>query len=511
MCFAGMSLGNAFAAGPIDLNNPPSGFELQSTESPAATPPAAGGDTSTGASQIGDITNNIEAALKSLTTDGSTSLAAYGLELLGLLFVLNFVWLILKGMATGRMLDAFIGDILPLGVGTVAAYMFINGADGQTINITTAVEQTMNAISTKLSPDFASRSLGGLIGDTVGKTLTIIVNVMDMNTAKASMGIKDILGGAFTVVLFGFLLKWFAVIGSAIFLLIAMGIFIGTLVITQITLTIAMIFMPIFVPFLIFKPLSGLFNTWLQFFVTAWFTKIIGLLILTITSLIMTSMVKTSEALRATEMSPADALSFNMVQYSSLILLSALCALMMLKVPGLASGLVGGMSSGFSGWGDLNRGTMSQGPMGGMKAGASNVGQGGKSVGSPQNMLSGVTSMAPNALKPITNAAGAGLSNWQGGGAAKKDIDSLKAQQAAFNGPMQPGKGSGGNLGRDISSMSPAAQNAYTAHAERANEMQGQSGGSNYTIAPHVSTTSSKHPSNAPISSGGSTAKSKSP
>jgi hypothetical protein len=50
-----------------------------------------------------------------------------------------------------------------------------------------------------------------------------------------------------------------------------------TLMMSQVSIIIAMIFAPFFVPFLLFKPAAWLFEGWLRFFLGAAMMKIIGL------------------------------------------------------------------------------------------------------------------------------------------------------------------------------------------------------------------------------------------
>lgn len=441
---------------------------------------ATAADPTNGAEVLRVALDNIETSLLALAS-GSTGMNAYGLEMLGLFLVGNFVWEVVKGMATGRMLDAFLADFLPVGVGTVCAYLFlVGGFDGKQ-NLAQAILETVNAIGATLAPaGLDTSTLGSTTMGAIGSALKVIVSIGSMNSADFSLGIADVLPQVMFMKLIAFLIKWLFVIGTAILILIGMGIFVATLVITQISITIGVIFMPIFVPFMTFKPLENLFDTWLKFFLTAAFMKVIGVLMLNVTGIIMTQMVALSEVMSKAKLDAVDALSVNIVLYCVLALMAAICCLVMLSVPFLTGNMIGGKGSGFSGWGALTQGAMSKGPLGGMGKPEANVGKGGNAVGSKGNMLSGVSSIVPNALKPITRAAGnaaeAALARWQ---------------------PPQRPQQTGGAAGGDNSNRSGTDQNAYLKHVESVNSRQGGSGtpgASKYTIPRQDSTTSANDP-----------------
>lgn len=452
------------------------------------------------------IGNAIEAKLATMSAG---LFVPIGLEILGIFLVLNFVWLIVKGIATGRMLDAFLSDFLPVGVGAAAAYVFINGAGGQTNNLIQVITKVVTHLGSMVAPGVYGQSLGSIIGDAVGSTIASLIDILAVAKSasiKAGLGINNILFGGMAVAIIGILIKVLFSLAVVVFILVALGIFIGTLVISQVTFAIAAIFMPLFVPFLIFKPLSGMFDAWLKFFITAGFTKIIGLMMLNITQIILLEMSTVSANVAANasvEYSDLpNALGLDIVNYSSLALMAAVCCLLMLQVKTIASGLIGAIAVGFEGWGSLNKGLMSQGPMGGMGKAVSNLGTGASNgIKAGTNSLSSVATQAPNFAKSSIQATGSALASVRGNVAARSHINAVKDQQKSFVGPSQPGVNTGGSLNSDISKMSPAAQGAYTKHVEAQNVIQKANGEKNFTIpASNVSSTSPKHPDNTPSS-----------
>lgn len=446
------------------------------------------------ADQLVKIGDSIGSGLKAL--ESNNTLLSMGLGILQILMLGNFVWILIKGMSTGRMLDALIGDLVPLIVAGFLALLFINGVNGQTADLSSVVRGSLDAITSAVAPANANTSsLGQLIMLPMNQLFKVITDLMkELNPADFSIGWTGVFTGAAFSTLIGALIKLVVVICIVILLLIAGGVFIGTLVMTQITFTIAIIFMPLFVPFMVFKPTAGLFDTWLKFFLVAGFAKIIGVLMLGITEIVLKSMVDVASSMDVKALTGMDAIAFSIVQYGALVLMGALMVLMMGSVKAIASGLIGSVGVGFSGWAELNRGAMSQGPMGGMGAKPASSPSGGMGAGSTSSPkahgLSAASQYAPNALKGTINTVGKAGSTALGKMMASRDIATANSQRGNFVGPQQSGKDSGGSVApRDMSNMSASAKNAYTKHIEGVNRSQAAEGKSNYTIPANRSST----------------------
>lgn len=417
------------------------------------------------ASILETMVNNIEAVLKGKAA--KNALQGLGLNMLTLMGVGLLIWELLKGQATGRFLDTLIAEIMPLAVGWAIAYVFITGG----ANLNLLVTSTIDAVGAKVSDNFA-KGTGSMIANSLGQMLATIVKVWDTNAVTNSgVGFFEAVG-AVAVGMGAFFMKLLTMLGVAFFMLLAVGAFVGTLVISQITVTIAMIFMPLFVPFLIFRPLSGFFDTWLKFFITAAFTKIVGVLMLDIAAVIVDQIVKYSNKLNVGSYDMVEAMQINVSVMATMILLSAVMAMMMMQIKDISSGIVGGAALGFKGWGDLNRGIVNQ------------------TVGK------GSVKASAAAGRAAAGAVGGGMVDLKGAGTAKLDRIRTNAHRNSGSLYKDPGVGS-----RDISRMSARAQGAYTRSMERANAAGANEGGldkSNYVIRDQAnsSTTDAKHASN---------------
>jgi hypothetical protein len=243
------------------------------------------------------------------------------------------------------------------------------------------------------------------------------------------------------------------------FILFALAIYIANLVMSQVAIVIAMAFAPFFVPFLLFRPASWLFDSWLRFFVTAAMMKIIGLLMLKITSSMMASLVSLSHQAAAAKPTVLDAVGIDIVLFSSMILLAGISALLMAQVPSLATGLLSGSAggAGFGSWSNIaSRSPATRGILGGMGAGSGGRGR----LHQPANAGSGLARTLPNVLKPAANFAGTGLSRAGGIRLANNDAR-LARKNGAVNGEFK--------IGRDLSPLSEVSGQSYVRHLEKMN------------------------------------------
>lgn len=434
----------------------------------------------------------VDAMVNSLVAmQNNAGLKTIGLSILGSLIAVQVTWILVKAMATGKFLDATLGDLLPLCVASVVAYLFMGNVPG-ILDVNALITSVTDSILLAVAPSYTSgTSLGQLMLTGLQSMFEIISLIFDLKVGF-DVSFADFFKNFFALLLL-YLAKFILMIAAIIFLGIAIGGFISGLVFSQIQIVIAFIFMPIFVPFLIFQPMAGFFNTWLTFALTSVFAKIMGVLMLTVAGAIFKAMVELTKKMNNDTGSLAGYMTQvqqNLIVYMSLVLVSALLATLMYKVSAFAGQLIGGMSVGFGGFGDLVRGPVNKSLGGGI---GTPEGKGGASgAGSSPNALSGVTQFMPNAVKPITRATGAAASYVAGRMMAKRDADSVmeKSKKSTNKG--------GGVITRDTSKMSKATGEAYIKHLEGRNTTQAARGEPNYTVQkPTSSTTPINTPSQA--------------
>lgn len=451
------------------------GSSVLTAAQPAASAAAGSQATMNAADAFAKVGTSIVSGLNALRGgQGGNSVMGLGMKLFGLFLLMNVVWSLIKGMITGSGLNGFFSDFVPDLVAAAVVLVFLTQDFGG------AIEKGLDGLASVVTgvPNSNTASLVNTAGQQGLQTLSNIFNVPSVSITNLSWS------AIFSIVptmLYGLIAKGIALLC----LILALCLYIGTLVTSQVSVIIALILAPFFIPFLMFKPGSFLFDGWLRFFLGAGMMKIVGVLMLTVTSVMMGSLVSVSESAIASGTSGLEANKIDMVIYGSMILLSALSAMMMLSVPGIAAGLIGGSGggAGFGGFSHLVRSPANKlllGGMGSKSGGGGPPGLGGSKAG---NSLSGLTNLMPNIAKPVTHLAGAGLSKTGGFIVAGKD---MKASNISLR------EGTGSEISRDLSKMSATSAKTYISRLEKANANRPMNYGPPtppYTVSKPVSST----------------------
>ena len=376
-----------------------------------------------------------------------------GWALFGFFVAANLVWVFLKGYFSGSGLNGVVGDLVPLAVTGVVAWAFLGGGGNA---LSAVLDDTMNVIGQAVTGS-DMKSIGQLIVDAGVVTIESIMNMWSepVNSTPKSFswdGLIEIISiipvSIYTIV---------AAAASTFLILVALLVYMATLVMSQINIEIAKLFAPIFVPFLLFRPASWMFDGWLRFFLSSALLKIIGLLLLQITSVILGQMLQLSQNQVTANLSGIDAVHFDIAKMSVMFLMAGLCAMLMAKAPSIATGLLsGGGGATFGGWSDIaSKAPGTKMLLGGM---GSDVGRG-RGAGAPGgNSFSVVTSAMPNILKPASHGLGAIVSR----------SDGVRMAQSDSRGASMAGDGTR-SISRDMSQMPSATQAAYSRHLEGKN------------------------------------------
>lgn len=410
----------------------------------------------TATNAVTSIATAVESSLRSMASGGGVQ--EIGRAIFGFFVAANLVWMLLRSYVSGTgFFNGFIADLVPFAVMCGVVAIFLDR------DIAAVLESSMNVLGRAVIGEDAS-SVSSMIAAAGQQAFTAVSNVWDVTSSTRIGWNPDTWSAAIVVILYGLVAK-----AATVFLIImAASIYMANLVMSQVSIIIATIFAPFFVPFLLFKPASWLFEGWLRFFLGAAMMKIVGLLMLKITSSMMASLVALSQQAAAKPQWVFEAVSIDIVLYCSMFLLAGISALLMSQVPSLATGLLSGSAggAGFSGWSNLaSKSPATRGVLGGMgSGGGGGAGGAGKQAA---NAGSGARAMMPNILKPVASVAGAGLSLAAGFGRGKLDMGAAK--KSAQNGER--------NIGRDTGKMSAATANSYVRTLERANARMSKSEG----------------------------------
>lgn len=394
------------------------------------------------------IANSIESSLNAmLENQGLTDI---GWSLFSFFVVANLVYLLIKNLVTGGGINGAITDAVPLAIMGAVVVGFLSHGLAEAIN------DTMKVITSAVAGENVG-SLSSLMVSAAGKSLQTIRNLWNLSPTTDGSNVGGLASiGAILLGMPVIILNFIATIVGVFFIVVTLAVYLAHLVMSQMGIYIALLLAPIFTPFLLFSPMSWLFDGWLRFFLGASMLKIVGLLLMQISNQIMDGVLKLSESVQASgQVGLIDGAAFDIVKYCAIILLTGLLALMMSQAASMATGLISGNGGGasFGGWSQLASKSMAtRSIMGGMS-----MGRGG-SGGQAANALSGVTSAMPLPLKPATAALGAAMSARGGRTVAMKDASSAKT---AVNGERP--------IGRDLSKMDRATASKYQATLQRMN------------------------------------------
>lgn len=432
------------------------------TVTPAAASTAASATTFSGVNAVEMIAQAIEANLRSMKDN--TDLKELGTYLLGFFILSNVIWIFVKGYVSASGLFGMTGDLIPLAILSGVTILCLNSDVGSLI--LASLDKVAAAISGLGGS--AKMSVADLIRESMITTFSTLSNLWSIG-GIASLNLSNLLelAPSIIMVIASFLAKLVAMAATTFLIALALCIFLATLITSQITAIIAIVLAPMFVPFLLFKPASFMFDGWLRFTLGAGMMKIIGLVMLQVTNVILATLGTISaQAATATANGSLEQLGVDMVLYCSMILLAALAAYLMAQVPSIATGLISGngSSAGFSGWRAIaSQSLATRAITGGMQIGRG--GGGGGAGAQNTNAGSAVTRAMPQALKLPAYIAGAALSKVGGSAVAWSDTRRNKGVS---------GHGSGGerNIQRDTTPMSAGTARAYISYLEKANANQ---------------------------------------
>lgn len=295
-----------------------------------------------------------EKVADAITTGLSTKINADRVNEIGQLLagtgvIVMFAWLGLKTLAAGKGIGDLFAEWTPVLVayGVVQILVFVPMAGG---TIATQLPATVNKIGTIL--------VGSPIGDLRQSLLDgmqpfmrAVYQVMEMQT-QSTMDNSGFFGMAATSVLTGLLR-----IVTVIFIVLGMVVYCGVVLFADIAVKLGALFAPILIPFLIFKPMSGVFMGWVNFMIGASLTKVIAAVMAVLTAGIFTQLNRLSDTIAADVAKGAtvDAAGADVILFSFAILMSLICAVLMYQAPGIAVGLWNG-NAGAAGFGGIGRG-----------------------------------------------------------------------------------------------------------------------------------------------------------
>lgn len=286
------------------------------------------------------ISEAVDAALNRL---GEGTLNGMGATISAFFLVALMVWTSLKTMAGGKGLGDLIGEWVPIWVSFAFVYAFLNQAGAA------AITGTMDAIATAIGGANMS-TLSSAIDVVARPVLSAIVEVASMPlVSDAEFFSPSTWVPALAANLGTFITKLITVV----FLLVAAVAGMATVIMSFISLKLVLFLAPVMVPFIMFKPMTWLFDSWLRFLLGACMMKIVLAFMLLAAQAILGAMalVQAEMAAAAANVEPGAAMVADLFVHAMMMIFALLSTLLLLQVPAISTGLLSGSAGGggFSG------------------------------------------------------------------------------------------------------------------------------------------------------------------
>jgi hypothetical protein len=277
-----------------------------------------------------DFERALRAPVEGLLEAASTihrRLLPWGLDLLVLLSGISLVWLGLKTALERPPLGMLVGELFTLMFTAGILFAVLDNWAGVTGAITAGAADV-------------SRQVSGNVHDGPAAVHGVqrMLDAAFWLWEHADAGIGSVLD---PLMLVGTLLFKLAI---AILLLLCGCIYLGIYLMSMTLLSIAFALGPVFLPWLLLRPASFLFDGWVRFTLVAALYQVVGIVVVTLVSRMHEPMM----AGMGTAIDPASG-AFNFYYFAAAFLLSGVSAMLMLQVPAIANGLVrGAVSARFS-------------------------------------------------------------------------------------------------------------------------------------------------------------------
>ena len=354
---------------------------------------------------LSDISTAVQTKLDELRSN--SKLQGFGTTITAFFLVAMLVWTSVKTMATGKGIGELIGEWVPVFVAFGIVNLFLDQSAGDMI------VSMMDTIGTAIGGSNMS-SLDSAIKAGADPIFRAIAAVIDQprvtsgaDTGSSVLGALSWLGAS----LGSMVMSIGAKIVTAFLLVVAGVIMVAHIIMGFISVQLVLALAPVMVPFLMFRPLGWLFDSWLKFLLGSCMLKIVVAFLLNVVAGLLTAMsglaaqyLQDAQGATASETFQTDVLLLGLM-----LVFALLATLLLHQAPAIATGLLSG-SAGSVGFGGLK--TVSHG------MGNRSVGQG-----------------ATNAAGSAGSGMAQGARNYLSARAGAKDATAGRAQSLAYRDP----------------------------------------------------------------------------
>jgi type IV secretion system protein TrbL len=300
-------------------------------------------------SVVSDISAAVMNELDKLSRN--SALESAGKYITASLLLIMMTWTLVKTMASGRGISDIFAEWTPILVGFGVVTLFLDK------NVGKLIVTTMHSIAAAIAGTSMS-SLDAAIHaalDPIFKAITAVVTQPSVTTGTKASG-WDLLGVLSWVAMnaAAALMSVMAALATAFFLIMAAVVMAGHIIVAFISVQVVLALAPVMVPFLMFRPLAWVFDSWLKFLLGACMLKIVVAFLMNVIAGLTTAMngVSARYYAEATKLSATGAFHTDVILLGLMVVFAMLATLLLMRAPEIASGLLAG-NSGSAGFGGL--------------------------------------------------------------------------------------------------------------------------------------------------------------
>lgn len=295
---------------------------------------------------IRQISSSVMNAVNNLKDN--QKLDSFGKTTTAFFLVLMLVWTSVKSLTAGKGIGELVGEWVPVFVSFGIVTLFLDkGASGLIVSTMDSIAGAI-AGSSMTSLEASIRS----IAQPVFRSLAAVIEQPRITEGAAATGFLEsvtLLGAG----LASMIMSLGAKLITGFVLVVVATVCMAHIIMGWISVQLVLALAPVMVPFLMFKPLEWLFQSWLKFLLGACMLKIVVAVLINIVAAMLSGMnsLASTVAADARNASGLQTLQADVMLLGMMMLFAVLAAMLVAQAPGLATGLLAGSAGdgGFKG------------------------------------------------------------------------------------------------------------------------------------------------------------------
>ena len=287
---------------------------------------------------IQQISSRVAGELDALAAN--SSLQGFGRYLTAFFLAALMIWSAVKTMASGKGVGELIGEWVPVFVSFGLVTLFLDQSAGNLI------VSTMDGIGSAIGGGNMS-TIDSAIRTTAEPIFKAIAAVSNQPRVTAVSSDANIFSTLFAGAVSG-LMGMIAKVITVFILILAGVLMVATTIMGFISVKLVLLLAPVMVPFLMFRPMSWMFDSWLRFLLGACMLKIVVAFLLKVAAGLLTAMsgLAAQHYAEAKGASPLETMQADIVLLGMMLVFALLAMLLLLQAPSIATGLLSGSAGG---------------------------------------------------------------------------------------------------------------------------------------------------------------------